>query len=116
MSGGTFGQLFSAPVVGQVYAQPLVADGTLFIATEDDNIYGLDPETGAVRWSRNVGTPWNPSDLGCADLRPNIGVTATPVIDPSRNGHGLLLGEDLRQRNERAGAMGSSRGRSGNGS
>ena len=86
VSGGTFGQLFSTPVAGQVYGQPLVSNGTLFIATEDDNIYGLDPETGAVRWSRNVGTPWNPSDLGCGDLTPRIGVTATPVIDPSGTG------------------------------
>jgi hypothetical protein len=86
VSGGTFGQLFSAPVLGQVYAQPLVSNGTLFIATEDDNIYGLDPETGAMRWSRNVGIPWNASDLGCADLTPHVGVTGTPVIDPSGTG------------------------------
>jgi Abnormal spindle-like microcephaly-assoc'd, ASPM-SPD-2-Hydin/PQQ-like domain len=86
VSGGTFGQLFSAPVTGQVYAQPLVSNGTLFIATEDDNIYGLDPQTGAVQWSRNVGTPWNPVDLGCGDLVPNVGITATPVIDPSGTG------------------------------
>ncbi|MGO9322550.1 MAG: hypothetical protein ACLQBY_17365 [Solirubrobacteraceae bacterium] len=31
VSGGTFGQLWSAPVEGQVYAQPLFADGTLFV-------------------------------------------------------------------------------------
>jgi outer membrane protein assembly factor BamB len=83
VTGGTFGQLFSTPVTGQVYAQPLVSNGVLFVATEGDWIYGLDPATGAVKWSRNVGTPWNASDLSCGDLAPTVGVTGTPVIDPS---------------------------------
>ncbi|MFL5883567.1 MAG: hypothetical protein ACJ77M_00715, partial [Thermoleophilaceae bacterium] len=81
VTGGTFGRLFSAPVDGQVYAQPLMSNGTLFVATESDWIYGLDPVTGAQQWARNVGTPWNPADVGCADLTPTIGITGTPVID-----------------------------------
>ena len=81
VSGGTFGQLFSTAIVGQVYAQPLVANGYLLVATEANWIYGIDPETGAMRWARNLGTPWNASDIGCADLAPTIGVTGTPVID-----------------------------------
>jgi hypothetical protein len=62
VSGGTFGPQFSTPVDGQVYAQPLVANNTLLVATETNNIYGLDPGNGARRWSRNLGTPWNPAD------------------------------------------------------
>jgi hypothetical protein len=84
VSGGTFGQLWSTPVEGQVYAQPLLDDGTLLVATEDNKVYGLDPATGALSWSKplDLGTPWNASDIGCGDLTPTIGVTATPVIDP----------------------------------
>ena len=87
VSGGTFGQLWSTAVEGQVYAQPLLANGTLLVATENDKVYGLDPATGAMRWPAplNLGTPWKAADIGCADLAPNIGVTATPVIDPSTN-------------------------------
>src|ERR1700727_807267 len=85
VSGGTFGRLWTTPVTGQVYAQPLLADGTLFVGTEANNLYGLNPATGAVQWSRSLGEPWNPSEIGCGDLSPKVGVTATPVIDPVTN-------------------------------
>jgi outer membrane protein assembly factor BamB len=70
IEGGTFGREWSTPVVGQVYAQPLLDGGTLLVATEKNRVYGLDPASGAVKWSSELphGTPWNPSDIGCADL------------------------------------------------
>jgi len=85
VKGNTFGRLWTANVEGQVYAQPLLADGTLVVATEKNRVYGLDPKTGAEKWSGplNLGTPWNPSDIGCGDLTPSIGVTSTPVFDPA---------------------------------
>ena len=87
VSGGTFGQMWSTPVEGQVYAQPLLDENTLLVATENNKVYGLDPATGALQWPKplNLGTPWNASDIGCGDLWPTIGVTATPVIDPTTN-------------------------------
>ncbi len=87
VSGGTFGQLWSAAVDGQVYAQPLLANGTLLVATENNKVYGLNPATGAAKWAAplNLGTPWKAADIGCGDLTPNIGVTATPVIDAATN-------------------------------
>jgi Abnormal spindle-like microcephaly-assoc'd, ASPM-SPD-2-Hydin/Domain of unknown function (DUF5979)/PQQ-like domain len=87
VSGGTFGQLWSANVEGQVYAQPLLDNGTLVVATETNKVYGLDPTTGALKWPKplNLGTPWNPAEIGCGDLTPSIGVTGTPVIDPATN-------------------------------
>ncbi len=85
VTGGQFGRLFSATVDGQVYAQPIVSQGTLLVATENDNVYGLDPITGTQRWKRTLGVPFNASDIGCADLAPHIGVTGTPVVDPATN-------------------------------
>jgi outer membrane protein assembly factor BamB len=76
-----FGQLFDATVDGQIYAQPLYAGGVLFVATETNNLYGLDPATGAALWTRQLGTPFLASDLNCGDLTPSIGVTGTPAID-----------------------------------
>jgi hypothetical protein len=84
VSGGTFGQEWSSSVEGQVYAQPLLDEGTLLVATERNRVYGLDPATGNKTWSTTLnGTPWNPGDISCADLTPEIGVTSTPVIDPA---------------------------------
>jgi iron transport multicopper oxidase len=84
VSGPTWGQLWSAQVDGQVYAQPLLApSGTLIVTTENDSIYGLNPATGAVNWTRNLAPngAWDPSDVGCSDIVPLRGSTSTPVID-----------------------------------
>ena len=80
-----FGQLFSATLDGQVYAQPLVSQGTLLAVTENNSAYGIDPVTGSIDWHHNYGTAFNPSVLGCGDLSPKVGITATPVIDPATN-------------------------------
>ncbi len=86
VSGGTFGQLWSAEVEGSVYAQPLLVSGEVLVATENNKVYGLDPNTGAKKWTTSlVGTAWKAADIGCGDLAPNVGVTATPVVDPSTN-------------------------------
>lgn len=83
VGGGKFGQLFETPIKGQVYAQPLVADGTLLVVTEEDRAYGLDPVTGAVKWEKQVGEPFPAAEIpGCTDLEPDVGITGTPVIDP----------------------------------
>src|SRR5438309_2872136 len=49
VSASDFGQLFNDPVSGQVYAQPLVSNGVLLVATETNDVYGFDPETGTQK-------------------------------------------------------------------
>jgi hypothetical protein len=78
-----FGERFSTQLDGQIYAQPIIADGVLLVVTENDTAYGLDPSTGAILWTHNFGTPWDPSVLNCGDLTPTIGITGTPVVDPA---------------------------------
>jgi hypothetical protein len=78
-----FGQLFATQVDGQVYAEPVVADGVLVAATENNVVYGLDPATGAVKWQTPptlLGAPWPTAAADCADLRPNAGVTSSPIV------------------------------------
>jgi hypothetical protein len=82
-----FKQAFNDELTGQIYAQPLVANGTLLVVTEDDWAYGIDPVTGARRWERRVGTPVNALEapVECTDVQPHVGITGTPVIDTERN-------------------------------
>jgi hypothetical protein len=84
ITDGSFGQIFSAPVDGQVYAQPLVSNGVLLVATENNRVYGLDPKTGAEKWSRNLGPAFDATvpPASCDNINPTVGVTGTPVIDP----------------------------------
>ncbi|TKV61555.1 choice-of-anchor D domain-containing protein [Nakamurella flava] len=83
VSAADFGQLFATQLDGQIYAQPVIAKDTLLAVTENNKAYGLDPKSGAIRWTRDVGRPWPASAIGCGDLVPNIGITATPVVDPA---------------------------------
>src|SRR5215467_1673725 len=80
---GSFGQIFSTSVKGQVYSQPLIVGSTLVVTTEDDNVYGMNASTGAILWKTSLGTPFTITT--CADLTPHIGSTSTPVYDPSTN-------------------------------
>jgi len=67
---------------GAVYAQPLVVGSTLVAATENDSLYGLDANTGAVRWRTHVASPVSRSALPCGNVDP-LGITGTPAYDPA---------------------------------
>jgi hypothetical protein len=98
-----FGRVKVFPVIGYVYAQPLyvpnlIIGGTshnvLFVATEHDQLYAFDVNSGQQLWHTNflaslglqtiVSTVSN-SDVNCNDLIPEIGMTGTPVIDTTTN-------------------------------
>jgi outer membrane protein assembly factor BamB len=70
---------------GQLYGEPLVWSGHVYVATENDTVYALSGATGAVLWARHVGTPVAASALPCGNIAPNVGVTGTPVIDAARH-------------------------------
>ncbi|HEX4384373.1 MAG TPA: choice-of-anchor D domain-containing protein, partial [Myxococcales bacterium] len=59
----------------------MVWSGKLFVTTEANWIYSFDAVTGAQNWSRNLGQSFNPAEVACGDLTPEIGITGTPVID-----------------------------------
>jgi hypothetical protein len=98
--GGSFGELFDIPVDGQVYAQPVVADGvpslgnTVIVATENDYVYSFDAATGATNWKVSLGTPWPAAAESCSGLAPTVGITGTPVYDPA-TGTVYLVSEEV---------------------
>lgn len=97
-----FGKLLMIATDGKVDAQPLYlpnvstpGHGThniLFVASEHGTVYGLDADTGAVIWqvSTLLSGEKASDEHGCSQVTPEIGVTATPVIDPSAGPHGTL--------------------------
>ncbi len=54
----------------------------VLVTTENAKAYAIDKLSGAIRWSRDFGTPFSANDIGCGDLTPNLGSTSTPVVDP----------------------------------
>lgn len=104
----TFGKLFSCAVDGANYTQPLwvpnlniggKARNAIFVATQHDSAYAFDADANpcAQLWKVNLidaphggatgemPIPNNDVGAGFGDIRPEIGVTGTPVIDPSSN-------------------------------
>jgi hypothetical protein len=108
VTAATFGKLFSCKVDGAVYAQPLwvanltingVEHNVVFVATQHDSLYAFDADTNpcVTLWHIDLIDPnhggiggetpvaWDSVGKGNGDIMPEIGVTGTPVIDPSTN-------------------------------
>ena len=102
-----FGQLFFHALDGQVYAQPLYMSqiailnkgvhNVVFVATEHDSIYAFDADanTGVnaqplwhvsfIDPAKGITTASVDDVFGCSQIQPEIGISGTPVIDPSTN-------------------------------
>jgi hypothetical protein len=112
VSSSTFGKLFSCTVDGAVYAQPLwiahvtlssVKHNVVIVATQHDSVYAFDADASPCQqlWHANLldaghganpgeapvpsGTSGNLVGSGYGDITPEVGITGTPVIDPSAN-------------------------------
>ncbi len=81
---------------GKVDAQPLylsalsingTATHVLYMASEHDSVYAINADTGAAVWQVSVlGAGESPSEAigNCGQITPEIGITATPVIDRAK--------------------------------
>jgi hypothetical protein len=97
VNASTFGKLFTLPVDGYVYAQPLykanvVIQGTahnvLVVATEHGSLYAFDADVGTSLWRRSFINPPSVTtqpagDTGTTDIVPEVGITGTAAIDPA---------------------------------
>lgn len=96
----TFGKLFELPVVGAVYAQPLVVSDVIisdrrrnvvYIATMHNRVYAFDADTlQAPLWERHLHGPIQLPDPDIGQFRDyhdiewEVGIVSTPVIDVKR--------------------------------
>ncbi len=106
VNAARFGKLFTLAVDGYVYAQPLYKAGVnvggrahnvVFVATEHDSVYAFDADSGVALWHVSYITPPSvttepyldtgdslpPPGTPPEDIYPEVGITSTPVIDPS---------------------------------
>ncbi|HST17662.1 MAG TPA: LamG-like jellyroll fold domain-containing protein, partial [Gaiellaceae bacterium] len=100
----TFGKLFSYPLDGLTQASPLYVQNVnipgqgfhnvVIVATEHDSVYAFDADgrSSAPLWKDSFinpaagVNPIPPADTGeTGDIPNEIGITGTPVIDPSTN-------------------------------
>lgn len=97
-----FGKLGFDATDGLVDAEPLYlanlnAGGStrnvLFVATEHGSVYAFDADTGVQIWKTSVlGSGETTSDNhNCNQVTPEIGVTATPVIDRKLGPNGTIF-------------------------
>ena len=99
VNANAFGKLFSLPVDGDIYAQPLYLPGleipgrgvhnVVFIATEHNSVFAFDADghSPTPLWQMsftNAGagvTTVGAREVSCPFIRPEVGITPTPVID-----------------------------------
>ena len=101
VASSSFGLLRNLSVDGKVDAQPLyvsqlsvsaAAHNVVYAATEHDSVYAFDADSGAVLWKATLPAAGETtSDThGCSQVDPEIGITATPVIDRAAGAHGAI--------------------------
>ena len=98
----SFGKVGFLETDGKVDAQPLYlsavpisgqgAHNVVYAATEHGTLYAFDADTDALLWRTSLlGSGETPSDArGCGQVTPEIGITATPVIDRTRGPNGTI--------------------------
>lgn len=89
----TFGLLRRLDVDGKVDAQPLylgqltvagAVHNVVYVVTEHGSAYAFDADTGATLWHVSLIPPGETTSdavFDCDQVTPEIGITATPVID-----------------------------------
>ena len=101
VTSARFGLLHLLAADGLVDAAPLVVSkltiggavrNVVYVATENDTVYAYDVDSGSVlKQVSLLAAGESPSDSrSCGQVVPQIGITATPVIDRSAGSNGTI--------------------------
>jgi hypothetical protein len=68
--------------VGQQMIQGQGTHNVVYVATENNSVYAIDAESGAILWQQNFGTavPYQYKQ-NCGNVYPFMGILSTPVIN-----------------------------------
>lgn len=102
VTSAKFGLLRVLPVDGRVDGQPLYLSNlgvagqlqnVTFAVTEHGSVYGFNADTGAQLWKASMlgANETTSGDHACGQITPEIGVSATPVIDRNWGQHGTMF-------------------------
>jgi hypothetical protein len=96
----TFGKIGFLTVDGKVDAQPLYVPGlkigatghnVVIIASEHASVYAFDAQSSALLWHVSLLKSGEATAAnGCGQITPEVGITATPMIDLSQGPHGAI--------------------------
>ncbi len=102
VTASNFGKLFAVAMDGKIDAQPLFVSGlsipgrgtynVVFAASEHDSVYAFDANNGSIFWRVSLlkAGETTSDNRGCGQVTPEIGITATPVIDLTAGPHGTI--------------------------
>ena len=103
------GQVYAEPLVltnvtiaagPNTVGTPGTYNSVVFVATQHDSLYAINAANGDILWQRAFLDTTNPNDAlpgatsvstipsgdtNSGDINPEVGITSTPVIDPSTN-------------------------------
>jgi hypothetical protein len=92
-----------------VYAQPLIVPDVIigkgsasekhdvvYVVTENNSVYAIDANTGAILLIRNLGLAVVAAPHNCANNGPRLGIESTPVIDLAHHAIYLISYSDIR--------------------
>ena len=103
VNSNQFGKLWTYPIDEKSFAEPLYSAGVeipgqgllnvLYVVTENDSVYAFDADSSNLIWHVSLCAPGETpyKNISTCSIAPEIGITATPVIDRNLGPDGTMF-------------------------